>query len=51
MRDSLENLISQCDPNAPPPEDMAVWELMTPVGNEEVPYIYIASGNSPHSVV
>jgi antitoxin ChpS len=31
---TLAELIAQCDPNAPPPADMALWDEAKPVGNE-----------------
>lgn len=31
---SLSALIAQCDENAPPPQDLAVWSDAKPVGNE-----------------
>ena len=30
----LADLIAQCDPKAPPPADLAVWEAAGPVGRE-----------------
>ncbi|AIR89500.1 AbrB/MazE/SpoVT family DNA-binding domain-containing protein [Pseudomonas cremoricolorata] len=32
---TLEGLISECDPDAPEPEDMAAWNNLHPVGREE----------------
>ncbi|MDH0645472.1 AbrB/MazE/SpoVT family DNA-binding domain-containing protein [Pseudomonas sp. GD03858] len=31
---TLEELMAQCDLNAPEPEDMAAWNAMRPVGRE-----------------
>jgi antitoxin ChpS len=31
---SLMELIAQCDPNAPVPEDLAAWRELHPVGRE-----------------
>jgi antitoxin ChpS len=31
---TLAELISQCDPKAAPPADMAVWDAARPVGQE-----------------
>ncbi|NQD54537.1 AbrB/MazE/SpoVT family DNA-binding domain-containing protein [Pseudomonas sp. CM25] len=31
---TLEELMAQCDLNAPEPEDLAVWNAMRPVGRE-----------------
>ncbi|PYC24932.1 AbrB/MazE/SpoVT family DNA-binding domain-containing protein [Pseudomonas mosselii] len=31
---TLEELMAQCDLNAPEPEDMAAWNTMRPVGRE-----------------
>ena len=31
---TLEELLAQCDPNAPMPADMVQWEAMPPVGLE-----------------
>lgn len=31
---TLSDLIAQCDTNAPPPADMAVWNAARPVGQE-----------------
>jgi antitoxin ChpS len=33
-RHSLAELIAQCDPKAPPPADMALWEHARPAGQE-----------------
>ncbi len=33
---SLSALIAQCNPNAPPPADMALWDAAVPVGQEVV---------------
>jgi antitoxin ChpS len=33
-RYTLSELMAQCDPNAPVPEDMKAWDLMAPVGKE-----------------
>ncbi|GLH34278.1 PbsX family transcriptional regulator [Pseudomonas sp. BR1R-5] len=33
-RYTLEELMAQCDLNAPEPEDMADWNAMRPVGRE-----------------
>ncbi len=30
----LADLIAQCDPKAPPPADLALWETARPVGDE-----------------
>lgn len=30
----LADLIAQCDPKAPPPADLQLWESARPVGNE-----------------
>ena len=30
----LADLISQCDPKAPPPADLALWDSAKPVGQE-----------------
>ena len=35
-RYALSDLIAQCDPNAPPPADMAAWDAVKPVGQEIV---------------
>lgn len=32
---TLEQLLSQCDPDAPEPEDLKAWRDMKPVGREE----------------
>jgi antitoxin ChpS len=32
---SLQELLDQCDPNAPEPEELAAWHNMKPVGREE----------------
>jgi len=32
---TLEQLLSQCDPHAPEPEDLKAWRDMKPVGREE----------------
>lgn len=31
---TLEELMAQCDLNAPEPEDMAAWNTMRPTGRE-----------------
>ncbi|MGZ8218583.1 hypothetical protein [Methylomagnum sp.] len=31
---TLEELLAQCDPNAPVPEEVAEWLKAPPVGNE-----------------
>lgn len=31
---ALNDLVAQCDTNAPMPEDLAVWNQMHPVGRE-----------------
>ena len=31
---TLSELIAQCDPKAPPPADMALWDAARPVGQE-----------------
>jgi antitoxin ChpS len=31
---TLADMIAQCDPNAPPPADLALWEGAKPVGQE-----------------
>ena len=31
---SLSAMLAQCDPKAPPPADMALWESPAPVGQE-----------------
>ncbi|PNA00488.1 MULTISPECIES: AbrB/MazE/SpoVT family DNA-binding domain-containing protein [unclassified Pseudomonas] len=31
---TLEELMAQCDLNAPEPEDMAAWNMMRPTGRE-----------------
>lgn len=31
---SVTELIAQCDPTAPPPADMALWDAARPVGQE-----------------
>ncbi|MBC5766582.1 AbrB/MazE/SpoVT family DNA-binding domain-containing protein [Ramlibacter albus] len=33
-RYSLAELLAQCDPKAPPPADLALWEASRPVGRE-----------------
>ncbi len=33
-RYSLAGLLSQCDPKAPPPADLALWDNARPVGQE-----------------
>lgn len=30
----LAELIAQCDPKAPPPADLALWDVARPVGGE-----------------
>ncbi|MBK7472733.1 MAG: ChpB-ChpS toxin-antitoxin system antitoxin [Betaproteobacteria bacterium] len=30
----LSDLIAQCDPNAPPPADLALWDTAKPAGKE-----------------
>jgi antitoxin ChpS len=30
----LSELIAQCDPKAPPPADLALWDVARPVGQE-----------------
>jgi antitoxin ChpS len=30
----LGDLIAQCDPKAPPPADLALWDVARPVGRE-----------------
>lgn len=30
----LADLIAQCDPKAPPPADLALWDVARPVGQE-----------------
>ncbi|MFG6179632.1 AbrB/MazE/SpoVT family DNA-binding domain-containing protein [Halomonas sp. THAF12] len=32
---TLEQLLSQCDPDAPEPEDLKAWRDLEPVGREE----------------
>lgn len=31
---ALADLVSQCDPSAPEPADMAAWRALTPAGRE-----------------
>ena len=31
---SLADLLAQCDPKAPPPADLALWDAARPVGKE-----------------
>lgn len=31
---SLAEMIAECDPNAPPPTDLAAWDMAMPVGRE-----------------
>lgn len=31
---TLADLVSQCDPHAAPPADLALWDTAKPVGNE-----------------
>ena len=31
---TLASMLAQCDPTAPPPADMALWEGAAPVGQE-----------------
>ena len=31
---SLADLLAQCDPRAPPPADLALWDAARPVGKE-----------------
>jgi hypothetical protein len=33
---NIAELVAQCDPDAPVPEDVIAWERMTPVGKEIV---------------
>lgn len=33
-RYSLADLLAQCDPEAPPPADLALWDNARPVGQE-----------------
>ena len=33
-RHRLADLLAQCDAKAPPPADLALWEVARPVGNE-----------------
>jgi antitoxin ChpS len=33
-RHSLAGLLAQCDPKAPPPADLALWDNARPVGQE-----------------
>lgn len=33
-RYSLSELMSHCDPNAPLPDDIKIWDSMVPVGKE-----------------
>lgn len=33
-RYTLGDLIAQCDPKAPPPKDLALWDSARPVGGE-----------------
>ena len=33
-RYTLAELIAQCDPKAPPPADLALWDAAKPVGGE-----------------
>ena len=33
-RHSLASLLAQCDPKAPPPADLALWDTARPVGQE-----------------
>jgi antitoxin ChpS len=33
-RYKLADLLAQCDPKAPPPADLALWEAARPVGQE-----------------
>jgi antitoxin ChpS len=30
----LADLIAQCDPKAPPPADLTLWDIAKPVGQE-----------------
>lgn len=32
---SLQELLDQCDPSAPEPEELSAWHNMKPVGREE----------------
>ncbi len=36
VRYNLADLVAQCDPVAPVPEDVVAWDRMTPVGQEIV---------------
>ena len=31
---TLADLLAQCDPKAPPPADLALWDAARPAGNE-----------------
>ncbi len=35
-RYTLSALIAQCNPKAPPPADMALWDAAQPVGQEAI---------------